>query len=84
MKLIEVSQANRPLSDYAHDMAEPLVLTENGVPFAALMSIDPDDVESMQLASDPAFMEKIERAREEIRQGKSVSLEELRAELDPQ
>ena len=82
MKMIDVSQAKAPLADYAHQATEEaLVLTENGVPFAAIMSIEPEDLESIQLSENPKFMELIENAREEVRQGKTVSLEEILAEF---
>jgi antitoxin YefM len=60
---------------------ERVVLTRNGRPAAVLVS--PDDLaaleDTLDLLSDPAAMEQIHQAEDEISQGQGISGEELRA-----
>jgi hypothetical protein len=59
----------------------PLVLTEGGHASAALMPINDADLESMALSPSPKFQAVIERAREEYRNGASLSADDVRREL---
>ena len=82
MKSIEVSKATAPLAEYAHDVeSEPLILTEGGVPVAALMAIADADLETVALGSDPRFMALIEQARAQQKAGADLSVEEVRREI---
>jgi prevent-host-death family protein len=64
MKRIELSEANDSLSQPVRDLAgEPLVVTESGVPIAALVPIDELDLESLALGSNPRFLAILEKAR---------------------
>jgi antitoxin YefM len=60
---------------------ERVVLTRKGRPAAVLVS--PDDLaaleDTLELLSDPVAMEEIRQAEDEIRQGKGISGDELRA-----
>lgn len=60
---------------------ERITLTRNGRPAAVLIS--PADLEvledTLELLSDPAALREIQRAREEIAEGKGIGAEELRA-----
>ena len=82
MKSIEVSKATAPLAEYAQGVErEPLILTEGGVPVAALMAIGDADLESIALGSNPKFMALIEQARAQYKAGAGVSIEEVRREV---
>jgi antitoxin (DNA-binding transcriptional repressor) of toxin-antitoxin stability system len=82
MKTIEVSQATNTLGQYARELEEePLVLTQDGHPIAALMPIDPADLESIALSLSPKFQTLIEGSREEYRTGASLSADEVRRQL---
>jgi antitoxin (DNA-binding transcriptional repressor) of toxin-antitoxin stability system len=82
MRNIEVTQANETLGQSVRDLSgEPLVVTEAGVPIAALVPIDDLDLESLSLASNPRFLAIIEEARAQCRQGSGLSTEEVRREL---
>jgi PHD/YefM family antitoxin component YafN of YafNO toxin-antitoxin module len=82
MKAIELSEATRPLSDYAKELGkEVIVLTFNKKPLAALVSLENVDKESLALSTNPEFMEIIEAAREEFRSGKKLSIEEMKREV---
>lgn len=82
MRNIEVAQANEILGQSVRDLAgEPLVVTDGGVPIAALVPIDELDLESIALGSNPRFLAVIEEARAQCRQGLGLSTEQVRREL---
>ena len=82
MKKIEVVLATSSLGQYARELEEePLILTENGHAIAALLPIDDADLDSIALSLSPKFQAVIERAREEFRNGASLSADEVRREL---
>jgi antitoxin (DNA-binding transcriptional repressor) of toxin-antitoxin stability system len=82
MRNIELAQANETLGQSVRDLAgEPLVVTEAGVPIAALVPIDELDLESLALGNNPRFMAIIEEARAQCRQGLGLSTEDVRREL---
>jgi PHD/YefM family antitoxin component YafN of YafNO toxin-antitoxin module len=81
MKAIELSTALKPLSAYAEELRdETIVLTLNGTPIAVVTSIKDIDSESLALSTNPDFLAIIERSRAELRAGKKLSLEEMKAE----
>jgi hypothetical protein len=82
MKTIEISEASRPLSDYAKELDEDLlVLTANKKPIAALVSLKHVDRESLALSTNPEFIDIVETARAEFRSGEKFSLEEMKREV---
>jgi PHD/YefM family antitoxin component YafN of YafNO toxin-antitoxin module len=82
MKTIELSEASKPLSDYAEELGEEiLVLTYKKKPVAALVSLKHVDQEALSLSTNPEFIAIIEAAREEFRSGKRLSLEEMKREV---
>jgi antitoxin (DNA-binding transcriptional repressor) of toxin-antitoxin stability system len=83
MRNVEVIQANDSLGQSVRNLAgEPLVVTEDGVPIAALVPIDELDLESMALGSNPRLMAILEEARAQCQQGLGLSSEAVRRELD--
>lgn len=82
MKTIEIDQATGPLGQFARELGpEPLILTRDGQPVAALMPIDGEDLDSIALGSHPRFLAILEQARAEYRDGAGVSEEEARRQL---
>ena len=82
MKTIELSEASKPLSDYAKALGEEIIiLTSKKKAIAALVPLKNVDQESVALSTNPEFMAIIEAAREEFKSGKKLSLEEMRREL---
>jgi hypothetical protein len=82
MKKIELATASRPLSSYADELDdEILVLTAAGKPVAAIVSLKDVDPESWALSTSGVFQQLIEKARAEIEMGKSLTLEEMRREV---
>ncbi len=82
MKTLEVAQATAPLADYARDVkTEPLILTMNGTPVAALIPLENADVETVTLSTHPRFLALIERSRARQQTEGGFSSEEMRRRL---
>ena len=81
LPLAEIKAHLSEVVDRVERHHDRVILTRNGRPAAVIMS--PEDLEALEdtleLLSDPQAMVKIARAREESKQGKVVSAEELRA-----
>ena len=81
MKTVDLAKASESLSAYAHDLGEePVILTVDDEPVAALVSLKNVDRESLVLSTSPAFLRLMQAAREELARGDSVSLAEIRRE----
>ena len=64
MKQIELAKATGSLAEYARNVRSgPVVVTVNGKPTAALVSIDNADLETISLSTNPDFIAIIERSR---------------------
>ena len=82
MKTIEISTATKPLSEYAGELGdEVIVLTSHQKPVAAIVSLKNVDKESLSLSMNPEFLDIIEQARKEFKSGKKLSLEEVKREV---
>ena len=78
MKAMRMPKEMEPLLEFAEESAEEtLVFTRNKRPVAALVSLKNIDRESLSLSTNPQFRRIIEKARREIRAGKTTSLEEV-------
>lgn len=84
MKTIKLSQASRPLAEYARELNRDItVLTDNGKPVAAIVPLQDVDRESLALSGHPEFLALIARSRAELAAGRSLSLEEMRKAVTP-
>jgi antitoxin (DNA-binding transcriptional repressor) of toxin-antitoxin stability system len=82
MKTVDLAKASKSLSAYAHDLGEePVILTVDDQPVAALVSLKNVDRESLVLSTSPAFLRLMQAAREELARGDNVSLEEIKREI---
>jgi len=82
MKQVALSEIKDELSKYIR-MAErePIVITRHGKPAGVLVGFaSEDDWFDYRLENDPRFLKRIERARQSVRQGKGVRLEEVQDE----
>ncbi len=83
MKTIELTTASKPMSEYAKEFGdEIIVLTSHQKPVAAIVSLRKADKETLALSTNPDFMEIIEKARAEIAAGKKLTLEEMKQAVD--
>ncbi len=79
MKTIKLSEASRPLAEYASDLDEDIVLvTGRNRPIAAVVSLRNVDREVLALSRSPQFLRIIERSRRDFAAGRSRSLAEVR------
>ncbi len=82
MENIELAQSKEALGQSVRNLAgEPLVVTEAGVPIAALMPIDELELESLAPGSHLRFLAIFEIARTQCRQGLGLSTADVRREL---
>ncbi len=79
MKTLEISTAIKPLSEYAADFDEGMILlTYNNIPLAVIVSLKDMEQETLSLSMEPEFIAIIEKARAEFSQGKKISLDEMK------
>jgi antitoxin (DNA-binding transcriptional repressor) of toxin-antitoxin stability system len=79
VRTIKLSQASRPLAEYAADLhGEIVVLTERNRPVAAIVPLKRSDQESVALSGHPEFLALIARSRSEFQRGHTLSLAEMK------
>jgi len=79
MKKVALSEVKDELSRYLRlAEKEEIVITRHGKPAGVLIGFKTEDEWfEYRLRNDPRFLERIEAARQSIRAGKGVRLEEL-------
>ena len=80
MKKVALSEIKDDLSKYIRLAArEEIVITRHGKPAGVLVGFSSDDDWlEYQLENDPRFLDRIERARQSLRKGKGVRLEDVK------
>jgi antitoxin (DNA-binding transcriptional repressor) of toxin-antitoxin stability system len=79
MKTIDLSDATEPLAEYVKRMeGEEITIVHKGVPLAVLRLAGNDDYESVQMSTNPEFIALLEQSRKSIREGRSLSTEEVK------
>jgi antitoxin (DNA-binding transcriptional repressor) of toxin-antitoxin stability system len=82
MRTIEMNQATAPLAEYAEEVSqEPLILTVDGKPVAALVAIENADLKTVTLSTNPQFLALIERSRACQKAEGGISSSEMRRRL---
>ncbi|MGL5083794.1 MAG: type II toxin-antitoxin system Phd/YefM family antitoxin [Microcoleaceae cyanobacterium] len=82
MKIVEISEATETLAKYASVLAEePVIITSNGQPIAALVTLENVDMETISLSTNSKFIELIERSRATRRSEGGISSAEMRRRL---
>jgi prevent-host-death family protein len=79
MKKVPLSAVKDDLSRYLRDAErQEVVITRHGRPAGVLIGFaSEDDWFEYRLENDPRFLDRIERAREELREGKGIRIEAL-------
>ena len=84
MKTIKLSDASRPLAEYARELdAEIMVLTDGSRPVAAIVPLKGVDQESLALSAHPEFLDIIALSRAQFASGKTLSLDEMKTAVLP-
>lgn len=79
MKTIKLSKASRPLSEYASELSEDIiVLTDGKRPVAAIVPLKGVDQEALALSAHPEFLDLIASSRAEFAAGQTLSLDEMK------
>ena len=82
MITLELSQATAPLSEYARNVKKnPVIVTVNGEPVAALVALENTDAETVSLSTNPQFLAVIERSRARCKAEGGISSTEMRNRL---
>jgi antitoxin (DNA-binding transcriptional repressor) of toxin-antitoxin stability system len=82
MKTVEKELATASLADYTDEAElEPVVVTQDGKPIAALVAIENADLETVSLSTNPKFLALIERSRARQSAEGGISSEEMRRRL---
>jgi prevent-host-death family protein len=79
MKTVSLTEVKDDLSRYLRLAArEEIVITRHGKPAGVLVGFaDDDDWFDYRLENDPRFLKRIAQARESLRAGKGVLLEDV-------
>ena len=82
MRTIEARDASAPLKDYIPPSGgDPLIITQDGRPVAALVLIENVDLETVSLSTDERFLAIIARSRARHRAEGGISPAEMRRRL---
>ncbi|MBH8573417.1 type II toxin-antitoxin system Phd/YefM family antitoxin [Nostocaceae cyanobacterium CENA369] len=76
MKTVEISDIASLLEKYDKN-EQPLILTRNGQPIAALFSVEDIDLETLSLSMNPKFISIIEKSRKSQKQEGRIFLEDI-------
>lgn len=79
MKKIALSEVKDDLSRYLHFAEkEQVIITRHGKPAGVLIGFKTeDDWLDFRLENDPRFLQRIEKARDNIKAGKGIRLEKV-------
>jgi prevent-host-death family protein len=79
MKQVPLSEIKDDLSKYLRQAeSEEIVITRHGKPAGVLIGFSSeDDWFEYRLENDPAFLQRIDRARQSLRAGRGVRLEDV-------
>lgn len=84
MKTIQLSNASRPLAEYARELkGEVLVVRDASGPVAAMVPLKGVDRESLALSAHPEFLDLIARSRAQFAAGQTLTLEEMKRAVLP-
>ncbi len=82
MKFLEIAEANSTLAQYTSNLTEePVIITDNGQPVAALLTLENVDLEALSLCTNPQFIKLIEHSRARRRSEGGISSTEMRHRL---
>lgn len=79
MKVVETIDATATLAEYAAQIASgPVIVTNEGRPVAALVSLENTDLETISLTTNGDFIDLIERSRARAKSEGGITNDEMR------
>jgi hypothetical protein len=82
MKTLEISEAAASLAEHARCAdKQPIVLTLNGQPLAALVGLDSIDFETLTVGNNAKFLSLIERSRSRYKTEGGIPADEMRRRM---
>ncbi len=85
MTTVSIRELSRNASGVVSDVASsgrPAVVTKHGTPVAAVIAIDPSDLEDLVLSKAPSFLADMVAADEDLREGRTRNAADVFAELE--
>jgi hypothetical protein len=83
MKSVEITEATAALKDYTEQLTqEPIVVTRKGKAIAALVRIQPSDLESLLVSENPVFKRIVRRSRASYKRDGGLTREQLEERLE--
>ncbi|MEH2408942.1 hypothetical protein [Nostoc sp.] len=82
MKTVEISEIVSLLEKYDKN-EQPLILTRNGQPIAALFSVEDIDLETLSLSINPKFISIIEKSRKSQKEKGRIFLKDIYLPSEP-
>ncbi len=81
MKQVALSEVKDDLSKYLRlAEKEEVIITRHGKPAGILIGFESeDDWFDYRLEHDPAFLQRVEQARQSLRAGRGIKLEDIKA-----
>ncbi|NES25514.1 MAG: hypothetical protein F6K41_43125 [Symploca sp. SIO3E6] len=80
--MIDITQASATLAEYTSNLTEePVIITNDGQPIAALVTLENVDMETISLSTNPKFIALIERSRARRRSEGGISSSQMRQRL---
>jgi prevent-host-death family protein len=82
MKVVPLSEIKDDLSRFLREAeTQEIVITRHGKPAGVLIGFESeDDWFDYRLENDPRFLRRIEQARDSLRAGRGVALEDIETE----
>ena len=87
VNMISLKELRPELPEVINDIDTKLdryIVTKRGKPVAVMMSVDDYEglLETLEILSDKEAVARIKKAKAEVKQGKTVSLESLRRKIE--
>ncbi|MFB2892933.1 type II toxin-antitoxin system prevent-host-death family antitoxin [Aerosakkonemataceae cyanobacterium BLCC-F50] len=81
MKKVEISEISSVLENY-QKTEQPLILTRNGEPIAALFPVEDVDMETLSISMNQKFISIIEKSRQSQKEEGRIFLEDIDLALE--
>ena len=84
-KYLTIAEAQQKLSELCNQLNdEPAIITKDGKPVMITFSLEQFEslIETIEIISDKEFMEELKQGIQQAEQEETITLEELKVELD--